>query len=179
MALKHICNKARIRRSKERKKEKTAYECLLYGGKCLIGPKDYEGVVNCRLGVFSSSKQFNSKRMKEKISFDFATKMKHAKLFVRNVIKRKIGGKHLCIYIRFEKTTDESQQLKMNLLLHPLLCVACDYFIKPAPKRLEGKKLEKRKKIFLIDGKEYIKAENCTYKARRRQALKAFLKDKK
>lgn len=179
MGLKHVCKKGRIRRSKGRKKVKISYDCLLFGEECPIGPKNYESVVNCRLGGFSSSKRFDSNKMEGKVSFDFATKMKHAKLFTRNVLKRKIEGKHLCTYIRFEKTTDEYQQLKMALLLHPLLCIACDYFIKPAAKSHEGKNLGKYKKTLLIDGKKYTKAQNCTYKARRREALKALKKDKK
>ena len=117
--------------------------------------------------------------MDGKISFDFDTKMKHARLFVRNVLKRKINRKHLCTYIRYEKTTDENQQLKIALQLHPLLCIACNYFIKPALKISEEKNSGKIIKSFLIDGKEYTKADNCTYKARRRQALRAIKKDKK
>ncbi len=179
MGIKHVCTKGRIRGSKGRKKGKTSYDCLLYGEECPIGPKNYEGVVNCRLEGFSPSKRFTSNKIEGKVSFDFATKMKHAKLFVRNVLKRKIEGKHLCTFIRFQKTSDEYQQLKMALLLHPLLCVTCDYFIKTAPKSLEGKNSGKHKKTLLIDGKEYIKPENCTYKARRRQALKALNEDKK
>ncbi len=179
MRLKHICNKGRIRRSKERKKEKITYDCLLYGEECPIGPKNYEEVVNCRLGRFSLSKQFNSNKMEGKVSFDFDTKIKHAKLFVRNVLKRKIKGKQLCTFIRFQKTSDEYQQLKMALLLHPLLCVACDYFIKTAPKILDEKNPGKYEKTLLLDGKEYIKAENCSYKARRRQPIKLLKKNKK
>jgi len=178
MGLKHVCNKGRIRRSKGRKKGKITYDCLLYGEQCPIGPKNYEGVVNCRLGGLSSTNEFRSNKMESKISFDLVTKMKHAKLFVRNVLKRKIQKKHICTYIRFEKTTDENQQLKIALQSHPLLCISCDYFIKPA-KSFEEKNSGKYKKTFLIDGKEYSKAENCTYKARRRQALKVLNKEKK